>query len=145
MCAHTGMGTANLSGKGASRTSVWHGGSTVGNLVGYLYLFFQDKICCQRRFLFCIMPCCEHLTSSQLRARVEKLTAKKNQTPNTHQKITTLYDPADRFPLKYCVISMWIMDILLFLSWQTSKFRAIKLFCSEVLIIFQQKENLKQL
>lgn len=37
------------------------------------------------------------------------------------------------------------MDVLLFLGWQAPKFRVIKLFCSEVLITFKQKENPKPL
>lgn len=40
---------------------------------------------------------------------------------------------------------MWITDVLLFLGWQAPKFRVIKLFCSEVLITFKQKENPKPL
>lgn len=40
---------------------------------------------------------------------------------------------------------MWITDVLLFLGWQAPKFRIIKLFCSEVLITFKQKENPKPL
>lgn len=41
--------------------------------------------------------------------------------------------------------SMQITDVLLFLGWQAPKLRVIKLFCSEILITFKQKENPKPL